>query len=142
MYNNLRPGGVFAFVHVALLDGAPVFPKIGVKLCTKFVGPEFVHRMLNEVMMFVSPNEYERLACATGFELKSAVVREREIKLPSLDNYIDAIYGWCGGEFDPSIWEKDELEEIKKEHGDGPVVAEEPAKYLHVMIAKPTERRM
>lgn len=55
----------------------------------------------------------------------------------SLDDYIDAMYGWFQGEFDPSDFDKDALEKFKTEYGGGPVVQEQPIVQLYIVLTKP-----
>ena len=53
----------------------------------------------------------------------------------SLDDYIDAMHGW----FDPSQFDKEALEELKIEYGNGPVVQEQPIvqMYIAIVLIKP-----
>ena len=50
---------------------------------------------------------------------------------------LDAMHGWFQGEFDPSQFDKDTLEELKNEYGDGPVVQEQPTVQLYIELNKP-----
>ena len=131
---NLKPGGQFAF---STPDGSLPVPAIGKKLFDKLLGPNFLVWMLQEKEVYLSANDYETLACRTGLEI--SILRTRNINMgwKNLDDYIDAMHGWFQGEFDPSQVDKDVLEELKTEYGDGPVVQEQPIIQLYIVLIKP-----
>ena len=134
VHNNLRPGGQFAF---STPDGSLPVPKIGQKLFDKLLGPNFLIWMLQEKEIYLSASDYEILASRTGLELSTLQTRNINMAWKSLDDYIDAMHGWFQGEFDPSQFDKDELEEFKIKYGDGPVVQEQPIVQLYIVLTKP-----
>ena len=46
------------------------------------------------------------------------------------------MFGGLQGEFDPTQTDKHELQKLKEEHGDGPVVYLEPERLLTVILTK------
>ena len=54
----------------------------------------------------------------------------------NLDSYIESMYGWSQGEFDPKQFDKDALEKLRKEFGDGPVLTLEPHRRLYFILTK------
>lgn len=134
VYDNLRPEGRFAFTTP---DGQLPIPAIGRKLFDELVGPDFLHWMHTEVKRYLSVDDYKILASSTGFELSSVTTEHLYLKWRNLDHYISAMYGWFGGRFDPNQFDKDTLENLKKEYGEGPVVQTEPIRKLEVILTKP-----
>ena len=47
-------------------------------------------------------------------------------KRRNLDDYIDSMYGWFQGEFDPSQFDQILLQQIRQKFGSGPVIQYEP----------------
>ena len=134
VYDNLTPGGLFAFTTA---NGHLPIPEIGQKLFDTLVGPNFLPWMTQEKMIFWNASEYETLASKTGFTDIAMEIIPDYPKWNSLDDYIDSMYGWWHGEFDPTTFDKDVLAELKREHGSGPVVQSEPINILHGKIRKP-----
>ena len=133
-YENLRPGGQFAFTTP---DGGLPIPDIGIKLFNKLVGNNFLYRMHNQIKVYLLVDEYKTLACDTGFIESSFITEDLYPEWKDLDHYIDSMYGWFGGAFDPAEFDKDALLKIKKEYGDGPVVQTEPIRKLEIILTKP-----
>ena len=133
VYNNLCAGGRFAFTTP---DGFFPNPAVGIKLFDELVRPDFLHQMFHEKMILLNCNEYRNIATSAGFKNISTTVKSIDLQWSSLDSYIDAMYGWFQGEFDPKQFDKDKLDEIKQQHGDGPVVAPEPHRRLYVILTK------
>ena len=135
VYENLLPGGRFAFTTP---NGSMPVPEIGRKLFGELVGPDFLHWIHTEVTTYLTAEEYKALASAAGFEQTSTTVENLWLQWKNLDHYIDAVYGWYGGRFDPSHFDRDAFRKLKEEYGDGPVVLTEPMKKLEVILTKPT----
>ena len=137
VYKNLRPGGQFAF---STPDGFLPVPEIGKKLFDKLLGPNFLIWMLQEKEVYLSANDYRTLAFKSGLEITSLLTRNINMTWKNLDDYIDAMYGWFQGEFDPNQFDKDTLEKLKKEYGNGPVVQEQPIVQLYniIVLTKPS----
>ena len=57
-------------------------------------------------------------------------------KWNNLDDYIDSMHGWLHGEFDPTKFNNQTLEEIKQEFGSGPVEQSEPIKFVFALLKK------
>jgi hypothetical protein len=57
-------------------------------------------------------------------------------KWKNLDDYIESMYGWFQGEFDPRKFDPEALLKIKKEYGNGPVTQLEPINILHTIVTK------
>ena len=135
VHQNLRPGGRFAFSATA--DGDLPVPPIGKKLFDELVGPDFLRSMIHGKMIFLNAQEYETLASATGFGTVSMNVQNIELEWKTLDDYIDSMFGWFQGEFDPAKFNTDALGRIKQECGDGPIKSD-PLKSLSVILTKPS----
>ena len=133
VYDNLTPGGLFAFTTA---NGHLPIPKIGQKLFDTLVGPNFLPWITQEKMIFWNASEYETLASNTGFTHASMEITPDYPKWSSLDDYIDSMYGWFQGQFDPEQFDRGALEELQREHGNGPVEQEEPIDNLHAICIK------
>ena len=48
------------------------------------------------------------------------------------------MYGWFQGEFDPTKFDQEALQTLKKEYGNGPVTQSEPIHNLHAILTKST----
>ena len=136
VYENLCPGGRFAFTTP---DGGLPIPDIGKKLFNKLLGSDFLHKMHTQVKVYLTADEYKTLACDAGFEESSFTTENLYLEWKDLDHYIDSMYGWFGGAFDPGEFDKDALLEIKKEYGDGPVFQTEPIRKLEIILTKPVD---
>ena len=134
VHQNLRPGGRFAF---STGDGFLPVPPIGKKLFDELVSPDFLHSQFNEKMVHLNVQEYETLASATGFGTVSMNVQNIELEWKNLDDYIDSMFGWFQGEFDPAKFSTDTLGRIKQECGDGPIKSE-PLRSLTAILTKPS----
>ena len=134
VYQNLRPGGQFAFTTP---DGGLPIPDIGMKLFNELLGNDFLHKMHNLIKLYLTADEYKTLARDTGFIESSFTTENLYPEWKDLDHYIDSMYGWFGGAFDPAEFDNDGLLEIKKEYGDGPVVQTEPIRKLEIILVKP-----
>ena len=134
VYQNLCPGGCFAFTTS---DGILSIPEIGKKLFNKLVGPDFIDWLLNEKIMHMKASEYERLAMKVGFRQMSKTLLPEYPRWNNLDEYIDSMYGWFQGEFDPTQFDQEALQEIKREYGGGPVTQSEPIQILYAILTKP-----
>ena len=134
IYQNLRPGGCFAFTTA---NGYLPIPEIGKNLFDKLVGPGFLDWMVNEKMIFWDASEYKSIAADVGFTQMSMSLVQDYPKWSSLDDYINSMYGWFQGEFDPTQFDQEALQEIKTEFGSGPVTQSEPLQNLHAILMKP-----
>ena len=134
IYQNLCPGGHFAFTTS---DGVLPVPEIGKKLFNKLVGANFLDRIFKEKLMHLKASEYKSLATEAGFRQMSMTLIQDYPKWNNLDDYIDAMYGWFQGEFDPTEFDQEALQEIKEEYGNGPVCQSEPINHLHAILTKP-----
>ena len=136
VYKNLCPGGRFAFTTA---NGSLPIPEIGKTLFNKLVGPNFLDWMVNEKMIFWNASEYKSLATDVGFRSTSMTLLPDYPKWNNLDDYIDSMYGWFQGEFDPTQFDHNKLQEIKKEYeSDGQIIQSEPIQNLHAILTKPT----
>lgn len=135
VYKNLRQGGRFAFTTP---DGPLPIPEIGRKVFDELLGPQFLQRMSTEVKKYLTVDEYQNLATISGFNKGDTSVTTENLhpRWRNLDHYIYSMYGWFGGEFDPSQFDQVVLQKLKKEYGDGPVVQTEPIKKLEIILTK------
>jgi ubiquinone/menaquinone biosynthesis C-methylase UbiE len=133
VYKNLRIGGCFAFTTA---NGYLPIPEIGTALFNQLVGPDFLDWMTNEKMIFWNASEYVRAATDAGFRQMSLSLIPHYPKWKNLDEYIDSMYGWFQGGFDPTKFDQEALQKIKKEYGNGPVTQSEPINIFHTTITK------
>ena len=110
VFENLRPGGCFAFTTG---DGVFPVPEIGKKVFYKLVGPNFLDQIFKGKLMHLKASEYESLATDVGFIRTSMKIQPLYPKWNNLDQYIDAMYGWFQGEFDPAEFDQETLQEIE-----------------------------
>ena len=133
VYNNLCPGGCFAFTTP---DGFFPIPAIGEKLFDELVRPNFLHEMFCEKMILLKEHEYRKLALAAGFNNILTSFTDVYLDWENVDSYIEAMYGWFQGEFNPVEFDKCKLKKLKEEIGDGPVRLEEPHRRLYAIFTK------
>ena len=133
VYQNLRPGGCFAFTTT---NGIYPIPVIGKTLFNKLVGPNFIDWMMKDKMMFLKESEYNSLASEVKFSQMSTTILPDYPKWRNLDDYIISMHGWFHGEFDPTEFDQEALQEIKKEYGNGPVTQSESIDILYAIFTK------
>ena len=133
-YQNLRPGGRFAFTTA---NGYLPIPEIGKTLFNQLVGPDFLDWMVNEKMIFWNVSEYKSIATDVGFRQMSMTISPSYPTWKNLDDYIDSMYGWFHGEFDPTELDQEVLQEIKSDYGNGQVIQSEPISVVCAQLTKP-----
>jgi len=84
----------------------------------------------------LSFQEYLTLALDTGFEVTSIRTENIEVYWEDLDQYVEAMFGWFGGEFDPSQFDENVLQRLREENQYGPVVLPEPIRKLEIILTK------
>jgi ubiquinone/menaquinone biosynthesis C-methylase UbiE len=136
VYANLRPGGCFVFCTPN--DCYPI-PEIGKNLFSTMINPNFLHEMLNRKMKFLNEMEYEAMGDAIGFSPISVKTIDHFPKWKNLDEYIDSMHGWFHGGFDPTRFDQDTLQAIKKEYGEGPIAQPKPITLVHAILTKPSK---
>ena len=87
-------------------------------------------------MIFWNECEYKTLASATGFRQISVKMSVVYPKWKDLDDYINSMYGWFQGEFDPTQFDEGALQELKREYRDGPIIQSEPISNLYIILTK------
>ena len=132
-YQNLCPGGRFVFTTA---NGYLPIPEIGKTLFNQLVGPDFLDWMMNEKMTFWNVDEYKSLANEIGFQQTLMTLLLNHPNRKNLDDYIDSMYGWFQGEFDPANFDQETLHEIKTKYGNGPVIQSEPITTLYAQLSK------
>ena len=112
VYDNLCPGGCFAFNTP---DSSFPIPEIGKLFFDKLVRPGFLHSFYYEKMTYLNESQCQKLASNLGFTKVSTSVTNTNLQWSSIDSYIEAMYGWSGGEFDPTKFEEGKLEILKEQ---------------------------
>ena len=133
VYANLHPGGLFVFTAPS---GVHPVPEVGKKIFSTLIGPDFLHTMLNEKLKFVDEREYKVLGNRAGFAQISIQNVDYFPEWKNLDNYIDSMHGCFQGEFDPTQFDQDILQGIRREYGEGPITQSEPIKFVHAILTK------
>lgn len=112
VYRNLKPGGQFAFV----------VPERSSKTLDKMVdlmGPETAKAM-KEDHHWMSASEYIRLATSVGFRVRISKVEDKPFYFANVEALLKWFSGSTEGRFEPEKVNQAELEEFKKQFGDGP----------------------
>ncbi len=133
VHQNLLPGGSFA---ITTPDTSFPIPRIGKQFFDNLLGPGFLRRINEEVITYLSANDYKQMACDTGFQITSMTSENIFLYWTDLDHYIDAMYGWFGGEFDLSQLDENALHQLRKESGYVPISLPEPIKKLEFVLSK------
>jgi len=136
VFRALHPGGKFVFTTP---NGTFPVPNIGKKLFDEMVGPEFRPWMFTKVQKYLTVDEYRSMAKNTGFQELSVTIGQVQLQWANLDDYVKKMYGWCGGKFDPSQFNKKSYQSLKKISGSGPILAEQLFERLEVILIKPRE---
>ena len=132
-YKSIKSGGCFAFTTP---DGPPQFPPTAVKLFALF-SPDFLDDLLTKLAKPLYASDYKALASAAGFVQTPTIYSYSKVpEWKNFDTFVDSMYGSLQGKFDPAQIDKLELQRLKEEHGDGPVVYTEPYTLLTVIITK------
>ena len=136
VYKNLKIGGQFAFVT---FDGVPkVHHKIVRRLFEELVSPDFFQELFGTKFLCLRSSEYESLASSLGFVKVSTEMTEHRDRWKNIDDCIDKWYsGLHKGAFNPEKFDKETLQQIKEEYGDGPIVYEESNRILLMILLKP-----
>ena len=136
VYDNLRPGGRFAFT-TPNGAGAQVPPEIGKKLFDELLGPSFLHDVRHNATKCLCEDEYKILVESTGFTHYTTAVWDYYPEWKNLDKYISSMHGWFQGRFDPTQFNSEVLQRIKKEYGSGKVTQTDPNLLLKMVVTKP-----
>ena len=75
----------------------------------------------------------KNLATDAGFKHISMILEPNYPKWDNLDQYIDAVYGWFQGDFNPADFDQ---EAFKREYGPGPVIQSEPIQIIYAILIK------
>ena len=129
MYFNL---GIYTCTEYCNLP----IPEIGTALFNQLVGSDFLDKMTTEKMIFWNASQYVSAASDAEFKQMFMIVIPHYPKWKNLDDYINSMYGWFQGEFDPTKFDQEALYRIKKEYGNGPVTQLEPICNLHAILTK------
>ena len=133
VYETLHSQGSFVFTTS---DGIYPVPEIGVKVFDLLIRPGFLQQTLQMKMSFLTESQYRSLAFKTGFKNISMTTMPEYLTWRHLDDYIDSMHGWFQGEFDPSQFDQEALQEIKREYGVGPVIQSKPIKTIYAILKK------
>ena len=138
VYKSLKTGGQFAFVT---FDGNPKVNKVVKRIFEELVAPDFFQKLFNTKMLCLNASEYETIALSIRYTIVFTKTEEYYEQWKNLDDCIDDFFSELpSGAFDPEKFDKQKLQEIKNEFGDGPVVCEEPDGILFMILAKPGSR--
>ena len=146
--------GRFAFTTLnslffpSLAVGIRLFDKFVYNtLCTiamdtqyKLVRPNFLHQMFHKKMILLNSSEYRNIATTAGFQKISTSYCQRLTcnVWSSLDSYhmILCTAGSKENSTPKNSTKVAKLDEIKQQHGDGPVVGPEPHRRLYITLTK------
>ena len=144
VYENLRPGGQFAFTTVDTVrsqvpsEELPQIPRKEVDTMKQLLGPNAVSAITGEGgMKFLSISEYENLSIATNYSKALIDTDDQQHEWSTVDEYLDTIYGWFHGIIDPSNLDQDVIQRFKREHEQmgGPFLRMHRT-YLYIIFTK------
>ena len=102
------------------------------------MSPDFFQELFSTKFLCLKSSEYEVMASSLGFVKGSAETVEHRDKWKNIDDCIDKWFsGLHRGAFDPEKFDKEKLQKMKEEYGDGPIVYEEPNGILFMILSKP-----
>ena len=108
VYNNLRPGGQFAFLPVLHM------PKLILEM-NALLGPER-EAIINGKFFNHTVEEYNDLAIETGFDVTFKDSLVTYSTFPNVGGLIEFWFATTNGMFDPAMVDEDVLDEFKKKY--------------------------
>ena len=81
------------------------------------ISPDFLYKTLREKQVYIPVSEYKTIISSIGF---SSRLIETEIIITEwkdLDEFLVTAHGVLQGKFDPTTVDKDDLQQLKEEHG-------------------------
>ena len=112
VYQNLKPGGRFAFIVPECLP--PIFEQMD-----NLMGLEVANKMKQDHHC-VSASEYNHIATTIGFKVTSSEVEIVQSNFANIDGLLKWHCGSTEGRFDPEKVDPTILETFKRPFGDGP----------------------
>ena len=110
VYKNLKPGGSFG-VQVVLR-------KVDlIDQMNELMSPEKLE-LINDMLVFTPSADFEQIAFSCGFTLKIKIETPSVVKFKNVEEMLDWWYGTTYGVFNPTLVDKDRLEQFKKPFGD------------------------
>ena len=108
------------------------------RLFEELVSPHFFLDLFSTKCPCLTSSEYENLVLSLGFDKVSAETIEHRDKWKNIDDCIDIWFSRLQkGAFDPETFDKEKLQQIKEENGDGPIVSKESYGILFMILSKP-----
>ena len=126
VYNNLRPGGQFAFTLCQALP--PLYAEI--------VGTMEQERAQIHFgkLFFLTPNQLEELATKTGYKVTYREFGVSRLPFTNIDGAMDFVYGSSYGDFDPILADKTRLDQLKEKYTNE--TAEFAEEYASLILVK------
>ena len=141
VYDNLKPGGQFAFTTVDTTSSqAPSelaqIPREEGRIMQRLFGPDVLTK-IQSCMSFLSIKEYEALASACNYSQASVDTDNQQHEWATLDEYLDMIHGWWHGIINQSNLDEDVIQQFRKECElkSGPAIRMHRT-YLYVVLTK------
>ena len=135
VYDNLRPGGQFAFTTD--VDNSRDQPGDEYLLMNKLLGPGVFQDVISSRMNFLSIEEYNTMSVNCGYSGISSETDTQTHEWKTLDDVIETAHGWLQGAIDFSKLDKHVIQEVRKEceEKDGPALRMFRT-YLYIILIK------
>ena len=130
VYQNLKPGGKFAFTT----GKGPVLAK---GIMDELLGAGVLDNLFPNNATFLSPAEYNTLAALVGFEVASTEVKEILWTFKSVDTVIDYYFGLLQGDLDHASINPQCLECCRDKYDKDLPNWVDPQDMLHIVLVKP-----
>ena len=130
IYQNLKPGGKFAFTT----GKGPVLAK---GIMDKLLGAGVLDNLFPNTATFLSPAEYCTLATLVGFEVASTEVKEIPWTFKSVNTVIDYYFGLLQGDLDHASINPQSLEYCRDKYDKDLSNRVDSQDMLHVVLVKP-----
>ena len=135
VHDNLSPGGKFAFTTD--VEDESNEPREVYNFMDKLLGPGIFQDILNSKMKFLSAEEYSQLAADCGYSEISTEIETQTHEWKTVDDIIDTAHGWLQGAIEPSVLDKNVVQELKEKYeaNSGPAL-QMIRTYLYIVLTK------
>lgn len=133
VYQNLKPGGKFAFTT----GMGPVFAK---GIMDELLGAGVLDSLFPTNASFLSSDEYCKLAVSVGFEVALTEVKEILWTFESVNAIIDYYFGLLQGDLDRASINPQTLDHCRDKYDEDLRTQVDPQDMLHVVLVKPFQR--
>ena len=138
VHKSLKSGGRFAFTTA---NGVPGWPPVASGCASELFGPNFLHHLYYERMVFLTCDQYQELAMSHGFNVTFMEDKDvPNINIGSVDGIIDFLFGLLHGELDREAISEQVIKSCRDKYEDdlrSEAKIYQTVKMLHVVLTKP-----